>query len=79
MRLLNFHAKLKGKFRKNDEECHVSEVKNQDTKPKISLWSKKQLGFIEESLIFIKRFYSNILINANLQPNQTPNRFEPFC
>lgn len=53
MRLLNFHAKLEGMFLENDEECHVSEVKNQDTELKISLWSKKQSSFIQESLIFI--------------------------
>jgi hypothetical protein len=41
MRLLNFHAKLEVMFLENDEECHVSEVKNQDTELKISLWSKK--------------------------------------
>jgi hypothetical protein len=41
MRLLNFDAKLEVMFLENDEECHVSEVKNQDTELKISLWSKK--------------------------------------
>jgi len=40
MRLLNFHAKLKIVFLKNDEECHVSEIRNQDAELKIGLWSK---------------------------------------
>jgi hypothetical protein len=37
----NFHAKLDAMFFENDEECHVSEVKKQDKKLNISLWSKK--------------------------------------
>lgn len=50
-----------------------------DTEPKISLWSKNNEVSVKNRLSLSKDFIQTFLLNANLQPTETSNRFESFC